>query len=475
MVKNVEFIDRQEEMKRLNRMFQKGNGGFAVLYGRRRIGKSHLLMRWCKEVNGLYTVGDTSSAALQRQTLSIAIAQRFPEFDAVVYPTWRALLNALSLRARAENWHGPVIFDEFPYLAASDSTLPGVFQAWIDAEMNHSGILVVISGSSQHMMQGLTLANDSPLYGRAQEIMHLAPIAAGYISTALKLSSSTAAIKAYSIWGGVPRYWQSAEEYGDALDDCIDDLVLNPLGLYHEEPNFLLQMETPNAIGLRPYLDTIGFGVHRISEIASRMLQPATALARPMNRLVELGLVNKEIPFGENAHNTKKSIYSISDPFCHFWFKVFAPRRTLFENCGKQERIILWKKYADGIFSHQWEQLARKYVHLAMTPKSPQNGEDFWLSAGRWWKENHPEWDIVSTNLKGDTALLGEVKWSEKPFTQREVNQLAQDLTTREQPPGLPRKKRFALVLPEIAEDIEVPDGVCLLTAEDILTATLEK
>ena len=161
--RRMDFIDRQEELRRLRRLSTSGRSGFAVVYGRRRIGKSHLLMKWSKEVGGLYTVGDTSMPALQRQALAGAIASRFPGFDEVLYPTWKALLNALSMRARVENWHGPVIFDEFPYYVASDDTLPGVFQAWIDSELNQDGLLVVVSGSSQHMMQGLALDSDSTL------------------------------------------------------------------------------------------------------------------------------------------------------------------------------------------------------------------------------------------------------------------------------------------------------------------------
>ena len=128
----MKFIDRQEEYRRLNRLHQLAGGGLVVLYGRRRIGKSHLLIRWCQETGGVYTVGDTSAASLQRQAMAVAISTRYPGFAEVIYPTWRALLNALSDRAKTENWHGPVVFDEFPYLVASDQTLPGVFQAWVD-------------------------------------------------------------------------------------------------------------------------------------------------------------------------------------------------------------------------------------------------------------------------------------------------------------------------------------------------------
>jgi len=469
----MDFLDRHDELSRLRSLSSRKKGGFAVVYGRRRIGKSCLLMKWCKETGGLYLVADTSSAALQRQALAIGIAERFPGFDEVLYPSWSSLLRAISQRGMAEGWHGPVVFDEFPYLVASDSSLPGVFQSWIDAELSANGLLIAISGSSQHMMQGLVLDRTSPLYGRAESMFSLAPLAAGHLQKALHLSSSVEAIKAYSVWGGVPRYWQSAEPYGSRLDESLEELVLSPLGLYHEEANYLLRSESPSAIGLRPYLDAIGFGAHRISELAARLQQPATAMSRPIGQLKELGLVRREIPFGENEHNSKRTLYIIDDPFCHFWFRVLGPRRSLFDSSTKQGRLLLWRKYADAVFAFQWEDLARKNVHKCPGLLTPGSDGQIWMPARRWWQENHPEWDMATTNLDGSVGLLGEVKWSDKPFTAREISTLSKEMLSRERPPAIPAKTIFVLVVPSVTRGAKAPDGVRLLTADDILAATL--
>jgi AAA+ ATPase superfamily predicted ATPase len=412
---------------------------------------------------------------MQRQMLAEALSVRFPGFGEAVYPSWHSFFQALSAQARLSEWHGPVIFDEFPYLVASDGSLPGTFQKWVDAECSGKGLLIVISGSSQQMMQGLTLNSSSPLYGRAQELLHLQPLPAGLLRPALGLEDALDVIRAYSVWGGVPRYWQAAESHGSELDAALDQLVFHSLGVFHEEPNHLLQMEVPSALSLRPYLDAIGFGAHRSSEIASRLQQPATDLARPLSRLIELGLVKREVPFGESERSSRKSLYRISDPFCDFWFRVIAPRRALFENAPQGTRLMLWRKYAEAIFSTQWEELARQNVNRVASLAAELPSEDCWLPARRWWQENRPEWDIVTTNLTGDTALLGEVKWSDQPFHTEEIQRLAQMLLNRDAPPGLPRKILRLLVLPAIAPDASCPPSIRLVTGDDILQATLEK
>jgi hypothetical protein len=70
----------------------------------------------------------------------------------------------------------------------------------------------------------------------------------------------------------------------------------------------------PAAVEVRPVLDAIGAGAHRVSEIAARVGRPATSIARPLDRLVGMGLASREVPFGESEKKTRRSLYKISDP-----------------------------------------------------------------------------------------------------------------------------------------------------------------
>ena len=68
----------------------------------------------------------------------------------------------------------------------------------------------MLCGSSQNMMYGLFLDSTAPLYGRADEIMKLAPIRLPYIQEALSFDAMNT-IEEYAVWGGVPRYWELRE------------------------------------------------------------------------------------------------------------------------------------------------------------------------------------------------------------------------------------------------------------------------
>ena len=454
------------------RLAHERNGRFAAIWGRRRIGKSELLKEWCRRLDGIYTVADQSLPAVQRSSFALALSERFAGFADVTYPSWKSLFEALSRQAAAQDWHGPLVMDEFPYWVEADDSMPSVLQNWVDAEKSRSGIACSIAGSVQHMMQGLVLDSGSPLYGRVDEKINLPPIDIGYVKEALSLRSALDAVKAYAIWGGVPRYWVAAERFGSDLDAAVDELVLNPLGLFHEEPATLLQSEIPSAIGLKPYLDVIGLGANRFSEIAARLGMAATAMSRPLARLIEIGLVKKEVPFGESEKSSKKSLYKLSDPFCRFWFSVVAKRRSVFDMAPTKVRMNIWRNCREHVFAAAWEEIARSVVvkHDGLAKLAGECG--YWLPAGRWWQGESPEWDVVSVAGDGARTLLGEVKWSERPFSVKEVRELVKHLKARKAPVGLPGAIQYALFLSSVeTKSLREKrfDGVEILTAEDVV------
>ena len=124
----MKFLDREEESARLDRLARSRGGSFAVVYGRRRIGKTRLLLEWAAKHNGLYTVADQSSSHVQRQYFAKAAAGFLEGFADVEYPDWRSLLVRLAQEGKRLKWRGPIIFDEFPYLVLSSPELPSVTQ-----------------------------------------------------------------------------------------------------------------------------------------------------------------------------------------------------------------------------------------------------------------------------------------------------------------------------------------------------------
>ena len=469
----MKFLNRTPEMKRLVALSDRQDGGLGLVWGRRRIGKTRLLLEWVQKVSGIYTVADQSAPAVQRRYFSEALSSVIDGFSEPEYPDWGRLLRMLARQVTQTGWRGPLVIDELPYLVAASPELPATLQAFVDHDARQAGLVLVLAGSSQRMMQGLQLDRSSPLFGRAVEAFEVQPLPAGFIGEVLKSADSTESIRAWSAWGGIPRYWELAERFGANTKAALDALVLDPGGPLHLEPDRLLVAELPPATALRPVLDAIGSGAHRLSEIAGRLGTAATTLARPLARLQELGLVKREQPYGEAELGGKRSLYRIDDPFMRMWFRVVAPYRAAFVAGDASTRDALWQRHAGRLASEAWEDLCR-----AATPRLKESvfgGAGHWGPALRYWKGNGPEWDLVASSLDGDELLLGEVKWSERPVTEAVLDATARTLFAK----GVPherwaRGKRivYAVFVPSVTRKgrSSAAGGLShVITAQDVL------
>jgi DNA-binding MarR family transcriptional regulator len=226
----------------------------------------------------------------------------------------------------------------------------------------------------------------------------------------------------------------------------------------------------------RPLLDAIGAGAHRVSEIAGRLGRPATSMARPLDRLLGLGLIRRELPFGEDEKSNKRVLYKIGDPFFRLWFRVVAPYRAQLASGTPAARRQILARFWDNLCAQSWEELCRQQVPRLPAEK-PLGGFGPWSPAARWWHGAQPEWDLVSDSLDGRRVLLGEVKWSSRPFDRRTLKPFLRELAARPAPP-LPSRLAGAeliraLFVPAVAFKpgvaAEVPESLMLVTAADLL------
>ena len=404
----MEFVDRIDEATRLKDALAREKASLVVMYGRRRLGKSTLIKR-VLTYNDVYFLADRSEGQHQRALLAKVIAQIFPDFDKLTYPDWESMFRAINYRA---DKCFTLCLDEFPYLVEQSPELPSVLQKLVDEKQLKYNF--VLCGSSQNMMYGLFLDSTAPLYGRADEIMRLAPIRLPYIREALRLDAINA-IEEYAVWGGVPRYWELRENR-NSLDDALWHNILSGSGTLYEEPIKLFQDDVKDIVKTSTIMSYIGTGANRLSEIAARCNEPATNLSRPLKKLIDLGFLEKDVPFGIDEKNAKKSLYKIADPFMAFYYQFVVPNRSFIELGRRlpieQALTAHFSKYV----SMQWEKLCRDAVTGNLV-KGIVYGK-----AKRWWgsvlnedkKPEQVEFDVMTESLDKRFLLVGECKWTAK-------------------------------------------------------------
>jgi len=319
----LQFLNRQKEIERIEKAIRSDSAELIVVYGRRRLGKTRLLRHVVKQ-NDVYFMADRSERPLQLQALAAEIDRIVPSFAQADYPTWLALFSTLNSRIQKNLC---LVLDEFPYLVQSAPELPSVIQKLVDSPDNK--ISLILCGSSQKMMQGYVLDSSAPLYGRATEIIKIRPLKATWMAKALELRG-TSAVEAYSVWGGVPRYWELAKRFPD-METAIKALVFDQDGILFDEPFGLLLDDMRGITQSHSLLFLIANGHHRLSKISSRLGKNASGLTRPLANLIELGYVKRELPFGESLKSTKRTLYKLNDPFLSFWYRFVQKNRSLLE------------------------------------------------------------------------------------------------------------------------------------------------
>jgi hypothetical protein len=272
------------------------------------------------------------------------------------------------------------------------------------------------------MMQGLILDSSSPLYGRADEILKINPLGAGWIGKVLDCKSDQSVIE-YSVWGGVPRYWElRAEE--KSFRAGVRNIILDRYGVLHEEPVRLFLDDMRESVQAFSILSVVGNGRNRLSEIAGKLNKPATQLSRPIDNLIQLGYLKREVPFGESEKNSKKGIYRISDPFMNFYFTFVVPNLSRLELGLADQVYDIFESRLSNFVSHEWENLCRRSV-----PMKPINGINFDI-ASKWWgtnlKNEIMELDLIAESVDKKYLLIGECKWSKISDTEALIRKLKQ-------------------------------------------------
>ena len=457
----MEFVDRKKEFERLQKSLRREKPQFIVVYGRRRIGKSTLIKKVMDFSRGdIYFLADKTSEPSQRQLFSTTIDMTIEGFSAANYPTWESLLLSLN---RSVDHRITVCLDEFPYLVKSCPALPSILQKLLDDKKLKFDL--IICGSSQQMMQGFVLDSKEPLYGRADEIIKMKPIAPAFVSEALRCDAAQA-VREYAVWGGVPRYWELRENF-DSLYDAIEHLLLTSEGTLYDEPSKLLYDEMRDTVQASSILSFIGNGANKLSEIAARAEKQATDITPHLSRLRELGFINKEIPFGESEKKSKKGLYHISDPLLRFHYRYVIPYRSLIELGNSQAVLTVFKNAENDYVSRAWEELCRNHISAY--------GMDgiIYQMASRWWGSYYNEekqqclpveLDVVAESFDGKHLFIGECKWQEHIDAMEELSRL-QTIAK-----GLPFTKDHEIHLGLFLKEKPInPEAATIYYPEDIM------
>ncbi len=401
----AQFVDRELEIATLEKEYAKKEASLVIVYGRRRVGKTTLLSEFMKDKKAMYFLATQESEALNRSAFQekAAAFTKNPVLVETSFDKWDSIFRLIV----SEQWEEKplLIIDEFQYLGKTNPAFPSVFQRIWDEILIKTPVMVILCGSLISMMVSQTLSYNSPLYGRRTAQIRLKQIPFRYYREFCGDLSRREQIERYAVTGGVPKYIESFTGCEDIFTG-IEKNILNRTGYLYEEPYFLLQQEVAEVGSYFSILRAIAFGRTKLAEIACFMETKATDLTRNLKTLIELDLVQREVPVTEeNPEKSKKGLYRITDYYIRFWFTMIYPNRGDIEQ-GIVTYVMdkIRKRFVTGHAAYIYGDVCR--AELSEKTELPCH----FSKIGRYWDKN-TEIDVVALAEEERTILFGECKY----------------------------------------------------------------
>ncbi|MCL2031770.1 MAG: ATP-binding protein [Methanomassiliicoccaceae archaeon] len=403
---------RGRELRSLEKLYNREGFTFAVIYGRRRVGKTSLINEFIRRDNkkAIQFTATENTNAVNLSNFSKSIFSVFPRPPSLGgLPSWEGAFDYIVEQAKEEKII--LAIDEYPYLVKAYPPLSSEIQRYIDLTLQDIDIMLILCGSSMSFMENQVLGYESPLYGRRTAQYKIRPL--DYYDSAefFEGTSQEDKLLGYAVTGGIPLYLNIVSE-GDTVAAGIEEAFFATDGFLFEEPYNLLKQELREPAVYNAIIGTIAGGSTKLNEIADKIKEDKSKVAKYISTLIDLGILEREVSMF--AKNSRTGVYRIKDNMYRFWY------RFVWDNIGlvESEHTHIYKEkvepFIPDFMGHVFEDVCVQYLtRLNAKGRLPFTFD----SIGRWWGGNpvtkkETEIDVVASS--GNKMIVGECKWKSK-------------------------------------------------------------
>ncbi|TVR58901.1 MAG: ATP-binding protein [Gemmatimonadales bacterium] len=346
-----------------------------LLYGRRRIGKSTLLVSLVEARQGFYWEATRGEPAVQLARLGEALGA-YLGVGRLSLDSWEeALQRLLGLGASGPL---PVVLDEFGYVLEAGSTVDSVLASLLGpgGRQAHPGqARLILCGSAVAMMAALT-EGEAALRGRTGVEIVMQPN--DYREAARALGSRAArdlAARVFAVIGGVIGYATDMVDHDlpsslADFDRWVVQRVLSSAATLHHEATTLMA-EDPTLAAARTtmhhsILGAIANGSVTAGTISRKLKRPISNLDPVLKRLISAGFVVRH----DDPARAQRPTYALADPFLQFHFAILEPHGALLRG---RDPFEVWEQRLRPSFNARvrgpvFEEQARVWVRRFADP-----------------------------------------------------------------------------------------------------------
>ena len=404
------FYYRKEEIEKIERFYRMDESKAMAVYGRRRIGKTQLMVQCANHsLKGrmiYYQVSNPSyDVAVEDFKSAIALILGHD----LVVQSLKTFKEIFSFLSRILDEQYVFVIDEFPILAKRTEDIDVEFQWIIDHALGKQKIILI--GSQLSFMKKQIASKEAPLYGRFDEIIHLMPFSFEEVRGLFQ--SDEEAMSVYACTGGVAQYVMLFKRY-DSVQEAMENLSFNKDGRLFTEANNLLMMELKEPTFYKRILEAIGSTAKTVSQIATKCGMDQRALTTYLAKLVGLDIIYPSESMLAGKRIARR--YEISDLLFRFTNSFIEPNISYITIAGSASmKVILNERYQEYL-GKVYEELVKRQVLMdgakGMLPFAP-------VTAGRWHgnifeKGNRLESEVDVIAYDQDNVIIGECKYSSK-------------------------------------------------------------
>ncbi len=204
----MKFYDRKDEIRKLETLTSLDKSTMIVVYGRRRVGKTRLVQHVFRDGAFYFFVTEKEERLLLDDFRIILMEQleyvpNFRDFD----DFFRFLFTLPDKRI--------FIFDEFQNFKKINIGVLSIIQKYWDAYIDERKYSFLFLGSYVGLMKQMFKEYKTPLFGRTDALFNLKPLQYDVCKVILKDMGISGFVEIYSIFGGVPKYYELLENVTD--------------------------------------------------------------------------------------------------------------------------------------------------------------------------------------------------------------------------------------------------------------------
>ncbi len=411
----MKFIGRIEELKKLSKIINSENFTAALIFGRRRVGKSELVkysLKENKELKIYYECKEVSEKS-NVQGLSDILSEelnlpqlKFEDIESILKYIFKLSITKKMI----------LVLDEYSYLKKTINGIDSILQSLIDKYKDNSKLTLIILGSYVDIMKSLLL-HSNPLYGRIDLTIELKPM--DYYDSSLFYPnfSSEDKIKIYSVFGGIPYYNRLIDDSKSVKENIIELISSNGARL-ENEVSMYLNSEISKIVNANEVFEALSKGYCKYSDILSQShVSSGPTLIDVLDKLIRMGVVVKISPIND-SNNKKKFGYYISDNLSLFYY------RYIFKYLSQMKIMnadFFYSKYIEQDFEQQYVPHVFETICMQYLIRKNKKGEinPIFEKIGKYYYDNpkehtNGEFDVVTQDEKG--YVFYEAKFRKNPI-----------------------------------------------------------